>query len=75
MHCPQRGALGADVTPAPDVVAVGSDGGHLTVFDMDLKPTHRLTQWAGVEVEAVLADSRELVNIMAHRRVPRFRLL
>ncbi len=56
----QRRALRAQVPSAPDVVLVTADALDAAVGDLNLQAAHGLTQRAGVEVAAVLADAGQL---------------
>src|SRR5262245_56666398 len=57
VHRAERRALGADVPETPGVVLVAANARHPAVGDLNLQAAHGLTQWTGVEVSAVLADS------------------
>ena len=54
---PERGALRADVAAAPGVVAIAPDAGDAPALDLNLQAAHGFTQWTGVEVPAVFADT------------------
>lgn len=47
VQVPQRGALGAEVAPRPDVVGVAADVGDRAVVHANPQSAHRLAQWAG----------------------------
>jgi hypothetical protein len=51
-------ALGAQVAPAPGVVAVGPDELDLVAGHVDLQPAHRLAQRAGAQVDLAGARAR-----------------
>ena len=63
VHGAEAGALRADVAATPGVVAVAADAGHAAVVDLNLQAAHGFAQRAGVEVAAVLADTRQQVRL------------
>ena len=67
----ERRALRADVPSTPGVVAVAADAGDPSALDLDLQSAHGFTQRTGIEVSAVLADTRHrLGRSRRHQRLP-----
>jgi hypothetical protein len=65
----QRRALGAQVPPAPGVVAVAADAGDAAVGDLNLQAAHGFTQRTGVKVATVPAGGGQRLGVFGGHRL------